>query len=313
MESLQGLYHNLPSANPRAWGPAELSIVVPLTVHWVVALVYETFDAFGLFQRYRLLQPDEFSKNKVTKLEVVRGVLVNQAIIIVVGWIGLALEPGLNDQRPADPFGITQEAIRSIEDTKAIVQSPALTWLAYSAVTVARIFAALFVYDTWQFWVHLALHMRWAYKRIHLWHHLLNAPWSYAATYVHPFESFLLDALGPFVTCLIVGLTARERVAVFTLSVLKTLDDHSGYRFPWDPIILFGGMTGSDIVYHTVHHQSWGIKVSSHLPRVGLSMLTMVLASVKLRTLVHVLGPRDGDHLQGAKVFERHASVCRIP
>ncbi|KAL8310572.1 hypothetical protein RB597_010421 [Gaeumannomyces tritici] len=229
MESLQGLYHNLPSANPRAWGPAELSIVVPLTVHWVVALVYETFDAFGLFQRYRLLQPDEFSKNKVTKLEVVRGVLVNQAI-------------------------------RSIEDTKAIVQSPALTWLAYSAVTVARIFAALFVYDTWQFWVHLALHMRWAYKRIHLWHHLLNAPWSYAATYVHPFESFLLDALGPFVTCLIVGLTARERVAVFTLSVLKTLDDHSGYRFPWDPIILFGGMTGSDIVYHTVHHQSWGIK-----------------------------------------------------
>ncbi|WQF80924.1 Putative fatty acid hydroxylase [Colletotrichum destructivum] len=291
MEHLHSFYDALPSASPRAWGPAELSIVLPLAIHWAVALMYESFDAFGLFQQYRLLQPDEYRKNKVTKLEVVRGVLVNQAIIVVVGWIGLALEPGLNDQKPGDPFGITQEAVRAITDSKDVAQSPVLTSLAHSILAAARIVAALFVYDTWQYWVHLALHMRWAYsqfasrfcrlinhllrgrehfdadwrtpghsERIHIWHHLLNAPWSYAATYVHPFESFLLDALGPAFTCVFVGLTAWERVAVFTLSVLKTLDDHSGYRFPWDPIIFIGGLTGSDIVYHTVHHQSWGVK-----------------------------------------------------
>jgi sphinganine C4-monooxygenase len=86
---------------------------------------------------------------------------------------------------------------------------------------------------------------------------------SYAANYVHPFESLLLDAIGPGLTCLLVGLTPWERIVVFGLSVLKTLDDHSGYRFPWDPIILLGRVTGSDIIYHTVHHQPWGIKVSA--------------------------------------------------
>jgi sphinganine C4-monooxygenase len=60
---------------------------------------------------------------------------------------------------------------------------------------------------------------------------------------------------------MIVGLVPSERAVLFILSVIKTLDDHSGYRFPWDPIILLGKMTGSDIIYHTIHHQPWGIKV----------------------------------------------------
>ena len=71
------------------------------------------------------------------------------------------------------------------------------------------------------------------------------SPMSYAASYVHPLEFLLLDAIRPGLTCLVVGLTPCERIAVFILSVLKTLDDHSGNRFPRDPIILLGRVTGS--------------------------------------------------------------------
>lgn len=43
----------------------------------------------------------------------------------------------------------------------------------------------------------------------------------------------------------------------FTFSTIKTVDDHCGYAFPWDPL---QRLTGNNAAYHDVHHQSWGIK-----------------------------------------------------
>ena len=43
-----------------------------------------------------------------------------------------------------------------------------------------------------------------------------------------------------------------------TLSTLKSLDDHCGYRLPWDP---FQWLGEQDTEFHDIHHQSWGIKV----------------------------------------------------
>jgi sphinganine C4-monooxygenase len=49
----------------------------------------------------------------------------------------------------------------------------------------------------------------------------------------------------------------------FTLSTIKTVDDHCGYAFPWDPI---QHLTSNNAAYHDIHHQSWGIKTNFSQP-----------------------------------------------
>ena len=78
---------------------------------------------------------------------------------------------------------------------------------------------------------------------------------------MHPIEAITLDVIGPVITYTIIGLVPRERTVLFVLGTMKTVNDHSGYVFPWDPVIVLGKLTGCDIVYHTIHHQTWGIKV----------------------------------------------------
>jgi sphinganine C4-monooxygenase len=47
------------------------------------------------------------------------------------------------------------------------------------------------------------------------------------------------------------------------MSTIKTVDDHCGYSFPWDPLQL---ITDNNAGYHDVHHQSWGIKTNFSQP-----------------------------------------------
>jgi sphinganine C4-monooxygenase len=49
----------------------------------------------------------------------------------------------------------------------------------------------------------------------------------------------------------------------FTCSTIKTVDDHCGYAFPWDPL---QHVTSNNAAYHDVHHQSWGIKTNFSQP-----------------------------------------------
>ena len=49
----------------------------------------------------------------------------------------------------------------------------------------------------------------------------------------------------------------------FTMSTIKTVDDHCGYEFPWDPL---QKITSNNAAYHDIHHQSWGIKTNFSQP-----------------------------------------------
>jgi sphinganine C4-monooxygenase len=49
----------------------------------------------------------------------------------------------------------------------------------------------------------------------------------------------------------------------FTASTIKTVDDHCGYKLPWDPI---QHMSSNNAAYHDIHHQSWGIKTNFSQP-----------------------------------------------
>jgi len=151
----------------------------------------------------------------------------------------------------------------------------------YVAMPALQFFLAILIVDTWQYFLHRAMHMnKWLYSKLqfcwlsqdrtniliatfHSRHHRLYVPYAYGALYNHPFEGFLLDTCGAGLAYLVTGLTPRQAICFFTGSTIKTVDDHSGYALPWDPL---QRLTSNNAGYHDVHHQSWGIKTNFSQP-----------------------------------------------
>ncbi|KAJ5038352.1 uncharacterized protein L3040_007217 [Drepanopeziza brunnea f. sp. 'multigermtubi'] len=137
----------------------------------------------------------------------------------------------------------------------------ALYWYMVPAL---QFFVAVVIVDTWQYFLHRAMHVnKWLYTQFHSRHHRLYVPYAYGALYNHPFEGFLLDTLGASIAYKVAGLTPRQGMIFFSLSTLKTVDDHCGYALPWDPI---QHLTSNNAGYHDIHHQSWGIKTNFSQP-----------------------------------------------
>jgi sphinganine C4-monooxygenase len=77
-------------------------------------------------------------------------------------------------------------------------------------------------------------------------------------------EAFIHDILGPYLASHCVGLSDLECTFFYTLATVKAVDDHAGVQLPWNPIRLWGLFFGNGLVYHNIHHQVWGLKVSYH-------------------------------------------------
>lgn len=88
-------------------------------------------------------------------------------------------------------------------------------------------------------------------------------PYAFGALYNHPVEGFLLDTAGTGLAFLTCGMTSRQGMVFFTASTIKTVDDHCGYAFPFDPL---QHITSNNALYHDIHHQSWGIKSNFSQP-----------------------------------------------
>jgi len=132
------------------------------------------------------------------------------------------------------------------------------------AIPAAQFLLAICIVDTWQYFLHRAMHMnKYLYTTFHARHHRLYVPYAYGALYNHPFEGFLLDTLGTGLAYLASGMTVRQSMWFFTMSTIKTVDDHCGYAFPWDPL---QHLTSNNAGYHDVHHQSWGVKTNFSQP-----------------------------------------------
>jgi sphinganine C4-monooxygenase len=97
----------------------------------------------------------------------------------------------------------------------------------------------------------------------HARHHRLYVPYAYGALYNHPFEGFLLDTLGAGIAYKLTSMSTRQGMCFFVCSTFKTVDDHCGYAFPWDPL---QHITSNNAGYHDIHHQSWGIKTNFSQP-----------------------------------------------
>ena len=297
---------------------AYLSLALPIVAYWVMSMIFHVVDELDMFPQYRLHTPAEVLKrNHVSRWDVFRDVLIQQAIQTVVG-LGLALTDADPMQGKADydvsvwaqRLRIAQRAIpgalslvgldaagiaKNIGGEHAML-SGALAGGVYPELTqtvmlagqqvVAPAFAsweitaakaiyhlgipamqfmvAILIVDTWQYFLHRAMHMnKWLYTTFHARHHRLYVPYAYGALYNHPVEGFLLDTLGAGLGYLITGMTCRQSMWFFTMSTIKTVDDHCGYAFPWDPL---QHITSNNAGYHDVHHQSWGIKTNFSQP-----------------------------------------------
>jgi sphinganine C4-monooxygenase len=142
-----------------------------------------------------------------------------------------------------------------------VVAAKAIYWWLIPAIQFT---VAMFIVDTWQYFLHRAMHMnKWLYTTLHSRHHRLYVPYAFGALYNHPIEGFILDTLGTGIAYLITGMTIRQGMWFFTCSTIKTVDDHCGYAFPWDPL---QRITSNNAAYHDVHHQSWGIKTNFSQP-----------------------------------------------
>lgn len=134
----------------------------------------------------------------------------------------------------------------------------------WAIIPVMQFLIAVTFLDTWQYFLHRAMHMnKWMYTTWHSRHHRLYVPYAYGALYNHPFEGFLLDTVGAGLAYLISGMTARQGIFFFTCSAIKTVDDHCGYSLPWDPL---QHISSNNAAYHDIHHQSWGIKTNFSQP-----------------------------------------------
>lgn len=131
------------------------------------------------------------------------------------------------------------------------------------------------------------------YRHFHSWHHRLYVPYAFGSQYNHPVEGFLLDALGAVMAEAVSGMTTRQAMLLFSFSTFKTVDDHCGYRLPFDPFQL---ITGNNADYHDIHHQ---VCVYAAYNRVSSSLLFIMIGDwdeIKLcPTVLRALGSSFGN------------------
>ncbi|KAL6566470.1 Arf guanine nucleotide exchange factor sbh1 [Orobanche gracilis] len=214
-----------------------LGTIGPIIVYWLYSGIY---ILLGSLENYRLhTKKDEDEKNLVSKKDVVKGVLLQQAVQAVVATI---------------LFAVTGSDI-----------DPSQAQHRASFIVLTRQFlVAMMVLDTWQYFMHRYMHHnKFLYRHIHSQHHRLIVPYAFGALYNHPIEGLLLDTVGGALSFLISGMSPRSSIFFFSFATLKTVDDHCGL---WLPGNLFHLLFSNNSAYHDIHHQLYGNKYNFSQP-----------------------------------------------
>ena len=72
-------------------------------------------------------------------------------------------------------------------------------------------------------------------EHIHSMHHDINVPFAYGAFYNHPLETIPIDGIGFPICLMIAGLNNRQAALFGAIWTFKTVVDHCGYDFPYNP------------------------------------------------------------------------------
>ncbi|OZJ03918.1 hypothetical protein BZG36_03292, partial [Bifiguratus adelaidae] len=252
-----------------------LALILPVVLYWVYSLFFHVMSSLEIpaFERYRIHDPEELKKNKVSQAQVIRGVLLQQFLQTLLGLAMLGDEPV---KASADSLADTEKVILRLATRILGLWGNHMEWihlgwieplarlLTYLVFPAAKLLVAMIILDTYQYFFHRLFHTnRFLYKHIHSHHHRLYVPYAFGALYNHPLEGFIMDSVGASLAFWLSGLGNRGAIVFFTFSTLKTVDDHCGYHFPWDPLqCLFP----NNVAYHDIHHQSFGIKKNFSQP-----------------------------------------------
>ncbi|KAL8876389.1 MAG: hypothetical protein Q9198_005408 [Flavoplaca austrocitrina] len=139
--------------------------------------------------------------------------------------------------------------------SQEILFANAMYWVL---VPLFQYIAAMVLADTFQYFTHRAFHVnKWLYKHVHSMHHDIYVPFAYGAFYNHPLETIPIDGIG-FPYCLaIAGLDNRQAALFGAIWTFKTVVDHCGYDFPYNPCNI---VCPNSVLFHDLHHQTWGMK-----------------------------------------------------
>ncbi|KAF8954827.1 sphingosine hydroxylase, partial [Flammula alnicola] len=250
-----------------------LTLITPIVAYWLYSFFFHKLDTAGWKwpEKYRIhTSEEEKARNIATPSQVFWGVILQQVLQTCLGlwWLsvdemGHNVDHQLKMQYFAD---VARPTMRSAFGT--VLGETLLPEFAYFAywwgVPVFQFALAMFCMDTYFYFGHRLFHsVEFLYKRVHSHHHRLYVPYAYGALYNHPVEGLLLDSLGAAIAEAVTGLSTRQAMLFFLIATLKSVDDHAGYKFPFDPFQIF---TENSADYHDIHHQTIGIKSNFSQP-----------------------------------------------
>lgn len=237
-----------------------LALFAPVIAYWVYATFFHIVDVYELAEKYRIHpSEEEESRNKASLSEVLYDVVVQHIIQTIVGYAMYRF-----DARPVTGHEDTIMWLLRHRYVPLFVPD-LLIWYGYMyGWSFIRLSVALCLIDTWQYWLHRTMHTnKTLYRRFHSRHHRLYVPYSYGALYNDPVEGFLLDTAGTGLSAILTALSPRESLLLYTFATMKTVDDHCGYRLPFDP---FQFLFPNNALYHDIHHQNWGFRSNYSQP-----------------------------------------------
>ncbi|EIW65399.1 sphingosine hydroxylase [Trametes versicolor FP-101664 SS1] len=248
-----------------------LALAAPVIIYWVLSAWFHVLDTAGWKwpAKYRIHESAEvMSKNLATRGQVLREVILQQLIQTGMGlvWMeqapaGAAVDHVAAMLRLAGPMASVVNWVLGPELGGQLLATRGafgLYTLYWWAIPLGQLLIGIFVIDSWQYFLHRALHMNtYLYKTFHAQHHRLYVPYAYGTLYNHPVEGFLMDTLGALVAERAAQLTMREATLLFVVATAKAVNVHCGYNLPWDPLQIF---TANNADYHDIHHQAIGIK-----------------------------------------------------
>lgn len=221
---VQMFKHNLDIGKWEVW-----QFLAPVVAYWTVCIVYDIFDrsSSALIKQYRLNENKR--ENSVTKTHVVLRVMLQHVIQTALGLGVLFFDPHMCSKPEKSLLG-----------------------------TCIDLILGMVVMDTWQFWIHRWMHVnKFLYNAIHSHHHRIYNNYAFGALYNHPVEAFFLDSLGGVVTMYATGMTCRTSAIMFAGASMKTVFDHSSYKWPLNPVY---NLFPNNSRYHNVHHDLRGFK-----------------------------------------------------
>lgn len=231
-----------------------LALAAPIIAYWVYGTFFHILDVYELAEKFRIHPSEEEQlRNKASLLSVIQDVIFQQIIQTIVGLVVYKLDPTpMTGHELYTMWTIKHKYLPSFVPNFVVYYGYMYGW------SLLRIFIAFGIIDTWQFWLHRLMHVnKTLYRRFHSRHHRLYVPYAFGALYNDPVEGFLLDTLGTGIASLVTQLSHRESIFLYTFATMKTVDDHCGYKLPYD---LFQIVFPNNSIYHDIHHQQWGIK-----------------------------------------------------